>query len=260
MRETLQDHRLGLEFEGISRTALVRHVFTTRDREGGGNLSLSGGRDRDAALAERAFWSGWLGVDATAWVVGGQVHGGKITRVDESYRGRGATDAASVIAASDGLITTTPGLPLYIAVADCAAVLIVAPGPVAALGVFHAGWRGLAAGILAHGAEQVAAAAGCGVGDLLAGVSPCIGLNSFAVGAEVTASAPDPRCVKFGSAWHVDLPGWASDQLREAGLQQGNIEASGLDSRDRPDLLFSFRRDGEGGGRNGLVAVLNPRS
>jgi polyphenol oxidase len=256
MRENQCDGRIGLAFEGLSRGGAVKHVFTTRDREGGGNLSLSGGRDQDAARRERAFWSQQIGVASEDWVVGGQVHGATLAVVDDRHRGSGALDPQAVIANTDGLITQTRGLPLYAAAADCAAVVIHAPGARQALAVIHAGWRGLAAGILAKGVQQLAALSGADPATFLAGVGPCIGLTHFEVGEEVAEQAPPGRRVRFAERWHVDLAGWAHDQLQEAGLIMGKIETSGLDTAELPRLFFSHRRDGDGTGRMGLIAAL----
>lgn len=256
MRELHCEERIGLAFEGLSREAAVRHVFTTRDREGGGNLSLSGGRDRKAALAERAFWSEQLRLATTDWVVGGQVHGSQIVVVGDEHRGAGASDPAAVLPGTDGLITQQPGLPLYVAVADCAAVLIHAPGPRPTLGVFHAGWRGLKEGILTRAVAKMTELSGGAAASFHAGIGPCIGLTHFEVGDEVASAAPTSRTVQFGERQHVDLAGWAHDQLQDAGLVLGNIEVSGLDTAELPRLFFSHRRDGEGAGRMGLIAAL----
>lgn len=256
MRENQCDGRIGLAFEGLSRNGAVKHVFTTRDREGGGNLSLSGGRDQATARAERAFWSKQIGMSAEDWVVGGQVHGASLAVVNEDHRGRGALDPEAVVAETDGLITQTPGLPLYVACADCAAVVIHAPGPKQALAVVHAGWRGLAAGILAQAVSKLAELSGSDPADFQAGVGPCIGLTHFEVGDEVADQAPASRRVRFGDRWNVDLAGWAHDQLQDAGMVLGKIEASGLDTAELPRLFFSHRRDGEDTGRMGLIAAL----
>lgn len=256
MRELHCEERIGLAFEGLSREGAVRHVFTTRDREGGGNLSLSGDRDRGAAMAERAFWSGQLELAPTDWVVGGQVHGSKIAIVGDEHRGAGASDPAAVVPETDGLITQQTGLPLYVAVADCAAVVIHAPGPRPTLGVFHAGWRGLKDGILTQAVAQMAELSEGGPASFHAGIGPCIGLTHFEVGEEVAEAAPTSRKVQFADRWHVDLAGWAHDQLQDAGLVLGNIEVSGLDTAELPRLFFSHRRDGEGAGRMGLIAAL----
>ncbi|TAH38499.1 MAG: laccase domain-containing protein [Planctomycetota bacterium] len=268
MREIARDGRVGLAFESLVRRPELVHVFTTRGQaqEAGprtpgkdapaaptcsGNLSLSGGRDRQAALAERRFWSAWLDLHPEDWVVGGQVHGARIAAVGEGERGRGASDPAGAIPGTDGLVTTIPGLPLYTAVADCAAVLLLRPGRAPALGLIHAGWRGLRDGVL----RQAAAAMG-EPDEVLAGISPCIGLLHFEVGEEVAEHAPPRRRIRYRDRWHVDLAGWANDQLLQAGLRQAHVEVSGLDTFERPDLFFSHRRDGPDTGRMGLVAAL----
>ncbi len=264
MFETQRHGRVGLAFPGLSRLPFLRHVFTTRDpapeRSGGGNLSLSGGRDREAALAERRFWSAWIDARAEDWVVGGQVHGAGVQVVDAAARGRGALDPATVLPETDALVTAERGLPLYVAVADCAALLLAAPGPRPALAVIHAGWRGLQAGIVAGAVDALCRTAGTGAGALLAGISPCIGVAHFAVGEEVARTVPERRRLRLAEGWHVDLAGWANDLLLAAGLPQAGIEAAGLDTFERADLFFSHRRDGPETGRMGLLAMLAPAS
>lgn len=258
MRERIHHKRIGLAFEHLARRPEMHHVFTSKNRDGGGNVSLSGGRDRDAALRERQFWSDWLDVDPTAWVVGGQVHGNNIAVVDESHRGRGAVDPSEVIPDTDGILTCIPGLPLYVAVADCAPVLFFAQGAKPWVGTVHAGWRGLKEHVLLHAVERICEHAQVDPQEVHAGVGPCIGLLHFEVGEEVVAYAPAKRRVQLGAEgqWHVDLAGWANDQLLEAGLPQKQIEISGLDTHERTDLFFSHRRDGQDTGRMGLLAVL----
>lgn len=218
---------------------------------------MSGARDRKQALAERAFWSSLLKVSPGDLVVGGQVHGKTVARVGEEERGRGARDPAQVLPETDGLVTVCRGLPLFLAVADCAGVLLLAPGDSPVLGVVHAGWRGLRAGILHAAVDAMGGLCRLPVSGFLAGISPAIGLNHFEVGREVAEAAPPDRRVRLGGRSHVDLAGWAHDQLREAGLGPGNIEAAGLDTAERGDLFFSHRRDGEPTGRMGLLAVLS---
>ncbi|HEX9793742.1 MAG TPA: polyphenol oxidase family protein [Planctomycetota bacterium] len=258
MYEVREKERIGLAFEQAGFDAQVRHVFSTRARDGGGNLSLSGGRDRAAALAERHFWSERIGADPADWVVGSQVHRAGVRVVGDAERGRGALDPATTLPETDGLVTSVRGLPLYVAVADCAAVMVLAPGDRPVLGVAHAGWRGLQAGVLARVVAETCALAGAAPGGCVAGVSPCIGLAHFEVGEEVLAAAPERRRVRLGARWHVDLAGWANDQLLGAGLVQGRVEFSGLDTFERADLCFSHRRDGASAGRMGLIAMLAP--
>jgi len=255
MREVKGGGRIGLEFEGMARLGRIRHVFSTRDREGGGNLALSRG-DLESALAERAFWSDWIGVSERAWVVGGAAHGNQIAVVAQGDCGLGATEPDTAIPGTDGLLTTQADVPLFLPVADCAAVLLYAGGESPGLGLVHAGWRGLASNVLAAAVDELCRLTNCSPQEIFAGISPCIGPANFEVGDDVRSAAPENRQILMGSAWHVDLAGWAFEQLSCSGLSPELIECSGLDTVEREDLFFSHRRDGEAAGRNGLLAVL----
>ncbi len=255
------DGRTGLIFPRLSREAGLRHVYTTRGGDGGGNLSLSGGRDRAGALAERRFWCRSIGVDAEHLTVGGQVHGARVAVVGAGERGRGADDPETVLHETDALVTTEHGLPLFSAAADCAAVLLYAPGRGAgerrAVAVAHAGWRGMRAGVLRAAAAALARAAGVAPAGLMAGVAPCIGPPHYPVGAEVVAAAPRESYRRDDEAWQLDLAAWARAELLAAGLPGTAVELSGRNTAADP-RFFSHRRDGAATGRMGLIAALAP--
>lgn len=106
-------------------------------------------------------------VDAPwSWVR--QVHGPTVLRVDQPGQHAGQE--------ADGLLTTAVGCPVAVTTADCAPVVLVAERGVAAI---HAGWRGLVAGIITDGAEQLRAAAGEPVATLL---GPCIHPGAYQFG------------------------------------------------------------------------------
>jgi YfiH family protein len=229
-----------------------RHVFGARSASNQGNFAFSGHRDIVAATAVRKTWCDFIDADSQQLVVGGQTHTAHVAIVDSQHASRGALAPTTVIPECDGLITLTPGLPLYVAVADCSAVLLSAPGIV---GVVHGGWRGLQANILpvavAHFAEF-----GASVETISAGVAPCIQAASYEVGPEVAIDCP--AVAKYrgeGDRWHVDIGMWAKQQLMDSGLAECHIEMSGMDSRSDP-RVFSHRREGTPAGRNGLLAVL----
>jgi copper oxidase (laccase) domain-containing protein len=131
-------------------------------------------------------------------------------------------------------------------VADCLPVALAGPGGVAML---HCGWRGLAAGIVARGAETVSAES--------AAVGPGIGPCCYRVGPEVLA-----RFEGLGGGVAVgpmlDLAEVARRQLRAAGVER--IESAGLCTSCEPQLFFSHRRDGERSGRQGGLVWLEGRS
>jgi YfiH family protein len=256
MRDTVLERRIGLSFEGLSRTSGLRHCFSTQARDGSGNVSMSGGRNIQDALAQREFLAQRLGTTAKKIVVGGQIHSDGYRWVDASHCGRGATTPETVLPNTDALLTQTPGVPLFTVVADCAAVLLYTGSPKPTLAIAHAGWKGLRDNILTKVVASMTKQGEAAPAQILAGISPCIGLYSFEVGEEVAQAAPSCRTVRLDGKWHVDLAGWANDQLRDAGLEQPHIEASGLDTYERTDLFFSHRREGETAGRMGLLAML----
>ncbi|MBL7007830.1 MAG: laccase domain-containing protein [Planctomycetes bacterium] len=249
--------RTGLAFERLGREPGLRHVFTTRRADGGGNLSLSGGRDPLAARAERSAWCRAIGLDSRHLVVGGQVHGARVARVGPAQRGRGHADPADVLPRCDALVCADPGIPLFSAAADCAAVLFYLTGPRPVLALAHAGWRGLRAGVLRATVDEVLSAGGGGAADLLAGVCPCVGPPHYPVGPEVIEAAPPSSYRPDGDRWQLDLSAWVEAELLAAGLAREAIELSGRNTAAEP-RFFSHRRDGAATGRMGLIAALVP--
>jgi len=153
---------------------------------------------------------------------------------------------------ADACWTTEAGVACTVMVADCLPVLFAAPGT-RGVGAAHAGWRGLAGGVLEATVAALCDAAGCAPGDLHAWLGPCIGPDAFEVGADVlhafgaAAGAPGPRFVPGAPGadgaprWMADLPGLAHDRLAGAGLRHvagGHWCTVGDRSR-----FFSFRRD-----------------
>lgn len=144
---------------------------------GGLNLGRGCGDDLVHVEANRERLLALAGVPA-AWLK--QVHGPIVV------------DAAAALAAAragapleaDASVTAEPGIACTVMVADCMPVLLC-DGAGRAVGAAHAGWRGLAAGVIERTAERVAALAGCSPADLHAYLGPAIGPTAFEVGAEV---------------------------------------------------------------------------
>ena len=102
-----------------------------------GDLAVGGPEDLLTSRRKEVVAGPW------AWVH--QVHGTTVIDVPEPGRGSGSS--------ADALVTATTVAPLAIQVADCVPVALIAPAGVVAIA--HAGWRGLAAGILERTAEAV---------------------------------------------------------------------------------------------------------
>jgi YfiH family protein len=146
---------------------------------------------------------------------------------------------------ADGHVLREPGLAALVFTADCLPVAVAGPGGMAML---HAGWRGLAGGILAAGAEAVGATS--------AAIGPGIGPCCYEVGDEVLESFSGlGEGVAEGRM--LDLAGVARRQLAQAGVER--VESAGLCTSCEAELFFSHRRDEGRTGRQGGVGWVEGR-
>jgi YfiH family protein len=162
-----------------------------------------------------------------------QVHGTRIVTLD------GATDEAA-IAEADGVVTTARGVAAIVLTADCLPVALAADGAVAML---HAGWRGLADGVLEAGVRALRATGAAG--PLHAAIGPAAGACCYEVGDEVAARFP--AAARHGR--RLDLKGVAADRLRAAGVAE--VTDVGRCTMCEPAVFFSHRADGPLTGRQG---------
>lgn len=143
---------------------------------------------------------------------------------------------------ADGHLVREPGVAPLVFVADCLPVALRGP---AGLAMVHAGWRGLAGGILAAAAEAVEAEA--------AAMGPGIGPCCYEVGEEVLgAFAGLGDGVAAGRM--LDLAEVARRQLAAAGVAE--VESAGLCTSCVAELFFSHRRDRGSTGRQAGIAWL----
>ncbi|HEY0280811.1 MAG TPA: polyphenol oxidase family protein [Solirubrobacterales bacterium] len=140
----------------------------------------------------------------------------------------------------DGHVVRRAGLAPLVLTADCLPVALAGPGGVAML---HCGWRGLAAGIVARGAEAVEATS--------AAIGPGIGPCCYEVGPEVLEAFADLGA-GIASDRMLDLTEAARRLLSRAGVSQA--ESADLCTSCNPDLFFSHRRDKGVTGRMGSLA------
>jgi YfiH family protein len=141
---------------------------------------------------------------------------------------------------ADGHVVREPGIAPLVFVADCLPVALSGPQGVAML---HAGWRGLAGGILAAGAEAVEATS--------AAIGPGIGPCCYEVGDEIL-SAFSGFGDGIAAGRMLDLPEVARRLLAAAGV--GRVESAGLCTSCEEELFFSHRRDRGRTGRQAGIA------
>jgi len=200
------------------------------------NLHASGGDDPAAIATNRSRLIEAIGV-APVWLR--QVHGTRVVHLTLADVDGDAHEA-------DAAIATQPGVACAVQVADCMPVLFAAPHGV---GAAHAGWRGLAAGVLEATVDALCAATGDNPRDLQAWLGPCIGPDRFQVGADVLAAfGVDPvRAAECGfrperpGKWLADLPRLARERLAARGIER--VHGGTGCTVSEPSRFFSFRRD-----------------
>lgn len=217
------------------------------------NLGDHVGDDPGAVAANRRRLREAAGLPAEpAWLR--QVHGAAVVDLDVP-----GNWPPGLPPEADAALTRTPGRPCAILTADCVPVLFAAPATrtgAVAVAAAHAGWRGLAAGVLAATVRSLRAEPAT----LVAWIGPCIGRDAYEVGAEVRdalqatvpgageALRPSPA-----GRWLADLTLLARLQLRQLGVTHtyGGTECTYRD----PERYFSHRRDGQTGRQATLIWI-----
>lgn len=165
-----------------------------------------------------------------------QVHGAVVVNLDQ---------AAPTLPTADASVTTRPGVACTVMVADCLPVLFT-DHQGRAVAAAHAGWRGLAAGVLEKTVEALCHAADCPPAQVHTWLGPCIGPKAFEVGADVREAFADAAAQRFRpvsqTKWFADLAGLAQDRLLRQGVV--SVTPSHLCTVSDPSRFFSFRRDG----------------
>jgi YfiH family protein len=219
-------------------------LFTTR---AAGNLSTGAGDGHEQGLRRRAEICERLGV---RWLCSSrQVHGTAM-HVIERFAGTGGEP---VPIDADGHATTQRDLGAMVMGADCLPVVLGCDGAVATV---HAGWRGLAAGVLEQGVRTLRGLAARDAEDgIVAIVGPCAGVCCYEVGPEVHAALGEHgEAGRHASARHVDLRAIARERLLAAGV----AEVRDVDMCTICDeRFFSYRREGARAGRQAGVAWLS---
>lgn len=228
----------------------VRHGFFTR--EGGvstglyGSLNVGvGSKDDPAAVAEnRARVAGWFGRTADDLASCYQIHSAVARVAEAGWKGERPE--------GDATVTAAPGVICGVLTADCAPILL-ADAEAGVVGAAHAGWKGALGGIV-HSTVSAMEALGARPDRMVAVVGPCIGLESYEVGADFQERFEhhDPGSARFfqpgvaDDRRQFDLPGFVLWRLEQAGV--GDAAWTGHDTRIDGARFFSNRRahlDGE---------------
>lgn len=185
-----------------------------------------------------------------------QVHGTEVRRfsaIDSAALAKGGTEEP----VADASITSDPGVVLAILTADCLPVVFAAQDG-SEIGAAHAGWRGLANGVL----ENTVAAMHAPATKIVAWLGPAAGPQAYEVGEEVfTAFVKQDAQVAAAFVasrpghWRVDLYALARQRLAAIGIR--DVHGGGLCTISDPQRFFSHRRStSDGSGRTGRMATV----
>lgn len=217
------------------------HVFTTTRNSGfsrgswdGLNLGAHCGDDPDRVEKNRQSLLSLLPSEPR-WL--NQVHGTEVITWDK------AKDAETE---ADAIVSSDKGQVCAVLTADCLPVVFCDQAGTK-VAVAHAGWRGLAAGVL----EATVLAMGCKPSDLLAWFGPAIGPRAFEVGRDVfdafvNSNTGDTIAFKpYRDRWLADIYQLAGLAIERSGVTQ--ISGGQHCTYEEEDRFFSYRRDGETG-------------
>jgi YfiH family protein len=272
-----------LEIPALSKLPWLIHAFSTRpggvsalEGENLLNLGFTDWDTRENVQKNRRRFQAALGASGLPLIALKQFHSDVVHSFDTA-----PTDPCR----GDATITDRPNLLLAVQTADCVPILLVDPKK-RAVAAIHAGWRGTLARIAAKTIGKMQMHFGTNPPDLLAAIGPSIGPCCYEVGTEVAtqflsqfADAPDyfdefrtgdePNPIQWLNMMPpghqpppkgvlLDLPKANRSQLLAAGLRPRNIHTIDLCTACRPDLLFSYRKEGSASGRLMSVIALRP--
>ncbi len=191
-----------------------------------------------------------------------QVHGTVVVSAAD-FRGRRERPAA------DAIVCAESRQPVAVITADCVPILVTTRDG-AAVAAIHAGWRGLAAGVVQAGVEALLRLADCSSGSIRAAIGPHIGPCCY----EVDAPVLEPLQRRFGERFgrfrraapahpghaHIDLGGLVREALLGLGVPEDAVgQAAVACTRCDSQRFHSHRRDGERAGRLvHFIAARNP--
>lgn len=188
-----------------------------------------------------------LGIDPGRVVAGGIIHGTRVTMVGDEQAGR-------YLLNSDALITNVPNVVLSVTAADCMPVFFFDP-VTKSVGMAHAGWRGLIAGVLENVIREMGRAYGSRPEDVRVIIGPHIRACHYKVGEDVAAQFAEENVDRRDGQLFVRLASEAEMRLRELGVHEISVHPA---CTFKDEHYYSARRD-KSDPLEGMVAYIGLR-
>ena len=196
-----------------------------------GSMSIYGQPQERAQKNLESFLKN-IGVETNQLANADQVHGINIEVLDNPGFAQN----------TDGFVTNKKSIFLSVRVADCLPIFFYDPEK-EAIGLIHAGWRGLAGGIIAKAIEKMYQEFGSDPKNINAEIGPAICAKHYEVGEDLVMkfnSLPEKAISRQGNKVFLDLKLIAEEQLKNLGIQKIEIDPTCTYESTK---YFSFRRD-----------------
>jgi YfiH family protein len=210
------------------------------------NLGILTEDDPASVVENRTRLCDAVGADPDGATMAWQRHGSTVTEAQP----RGIVTPGTVYGHCDGLWSDQPGRAMLLLTADCIPIALArdsAESP--AVGILHAGWRGLLAGIVGNGVRAL------GARGIAAAIGPSIGPCCYEVGDEVAAPFREAFGEDIARDGKLDLWTAAERALRAAGCER--VDRFDMCTACDPHRFFSHRRDHGKTGRQGVIAYVS---
>lgn len=248
-------------------TALgCNHGFSTRTGGVSGvpfdslNMGFNRPEPRENILENYARFAKANGLDMNSFVLAAYEHGLNVEIVDSSDCGRGFLPDKPALPPCDGLVTDDPNVTLLTLHADCQAYFVFDPKH-RAIGLAHAGWRGVLGRIGRNLITKMQNCYGSDPADIIVGIGPGICPRCFEVGDDVLRMFESEygesviSGSKFPDKGYVDLVLSSRLQFRDCGVPPHSIFDSGYCTYEHPEYFFSYRRDSKQWEKTGAMCA-----
>lgn len=219
---------MSFEFSHLTNVQGLQYGFSSKN---------DGSMNRNIERENRATYFNRIGIGYDNIVTADLVHGANIKKVGSNEKGTYIPDC-------DGLITNNEGVFLSATGADCFIIYFFDPQH-QAVGIGHAGWRGILGGIVANTVSSFIEHMGTSPEALLVGISPGIQACHFEISPDDSKKYDKyPGCiVERDVKTFIDLTSILKQQLQNEGVLENNVEDSGICTYCDKQEYFSFRRD-----------------